>query len=292
MTTRNLRVRTVWTGLFLVLAWTLIAQPGYADNMETQPTVADEAPVNTTDESLLENSLEDSEDYDRVVEAMRHLGQAAYLGVNVVSNYNSMQDNGEMIEFGEKRRIDIQRPDKAYVDVDRTDGTKTLLWYNGKTLTAYKPGGAVYAVADAPATVDEMIDFLTKKLNINFPIAQMFMTTIADDIEDTLDEISFVTTNNVLGETTDHFALRGENTDVQLWLTTNDPPLPLRIVVNYKLDPDRPQFQADFSSWTFEKPSTPVAFEFTPPDGIEKVPFTIEKDEDQEDDKADDKADE
>src|SRR5919109_4874476 len=49
------------------------------------------------------------------------LSKAQRLGVTANIEYEAVQENGQKLEFGSIRKITIQRPDKARVDIEKRD---------------------------------------------------------------------------------------------------------------------------------------------------------------------------
>jgi hypothetical protein len=204
-----------------------------------------------------------------------YLAKAQLLGVTVVSGYDSIQEDGERIEFGEKRRIELQRPDRLRVDVERSDGDRGMLVFDGKALTAVKPENNVYAIVEKSGSTDDALVYLVKNLRIKMPLARMSLSTFPADLEKQVESIAYVETNNLFDVPTDHLAVHGTGVDFQLWITQGDAPLPRRVVITYKDAPGQPQFRAYFSDWTVGKAPAADRFTFTPPAGAERVPFII-----------------
>lgn len=217
----------------------------------------------------------DPEAMEILLRMARHLAQAQQLGVTVVSGYDAIQADGERIEFGERRRIELQRPDRIRVEVERSDGDRGQLVFNGKTLTAFKPEDNVYAVAEKPGSVDAAIVYMVKDLQITMPLARMFLSTFPADLEKQIQEIAYVESCTLMDVPTDHLAARGKEVDLQIWIAQGDAPLPRRIIITYKDAPGQPQFRAYFSNWTMGIMPAAERFAFTPPAGAEKVPFII-----------------
>jgi hypothetical protein len=205
----------------------------------------------------------------------RHLAKLQTLGVTVLSSYDAVQGEGEHIEFGEKRRIELQRPDRLRVDFERSDGNRSLLLFDGKQLFAFKPADNVYAVMDKPGTTDTIMASLAQELRVQMPLVRLFMTTLPENLEEQVSAITYVETNRLFDVPTDHLAARGTEVDFQLWIAQGDAPFPRRIIITYKNVPGQPQLRANFSDWNVT--ATPLAgqFAFTPPTGAEKVPFII-----------------
>lgn len=245
----------------LIVAGMLLLCAGTALAKDTAP----EQTVNVRDPRAMELLLR----------MARHLAQLQTFGVTVLSSYDAAQEGGEAIEFGEKRRIEIQRPDRLRVDLERSDGSRSLLLFDGKQLFAFKPADNVYAVADKPGTTDTVMASLALDLRVQMPLARLFLTTLPENLEKQVAAISYVETNRLFDVPTDHLAVRGKEIDFQIWIAQGEAPLPRRIIITYKDAPGQPQFRANFSDWNVAATSLAGQFAFTPPAGAEKVPFIV-----------------
>lgn len=61
---------------------------------------------------------------DRLLEMARTLGAAERFSVSLNVAYDVVQDNGQKIEFGEIRELEVQRPDKVRIAESAGDGSR------------------------------------------------------------------------------------------------------------------------------------------------------------------------
>jgi hypothetical protein len=203
-----------------------------------------------------------------------YLAKAPSLRVTVLSSYDAIQEDGEFIEFGDRRRFELQRPDRLRVEVERSDGDQGGLIFDGKAITAYKPDDNFYAVVEKPGTVDAVMVYIVKDLQIPVPLARMFTTTFPQQMEKLVTSIAYVETNRLFDVPTDHLAVRGAEVDFQIWIAQGDAPLPRRVIITYKNAPGEPQFRAMLNDWSLA-PVDAGRFAFAVPAGAEKVPFIV-----------------
>jgi hypothetical protein len=201
------------------------------------------------------------------------LAKAPAFDVTVRSGYDAIQADGQRIEFGEQRRVLLQRPDRVRVEIVRSDGDQGLLLFDGKGLTAFKADELVYAHVEKPGTVDDAVIYLVRDLQMIMPLARMFLSTFPQDLEKQLTEVSYVEENHIFDVPTDHLAARSTDIDLQVWITQGEQPLPRRVILTYKNAPGQPQFRADLSAWNLAPPVQADSFHFNPPAGAELVPF-------------------
>jgi hypothetical protein len=220
-----------------------------------------------------ETAPQDLEARARLLDMAGFIAGSKAFGVTIRSGYEAIQADGQRIEFGEKRRITIQRPDRMRVEAERSDGDRGLILFDGKVLTAFKADDNVFAQQDLNATVDEMLVYLVRDLRLTLPLARMFHTGFRESLEKLLTSVSFVEENYLFDVPTDHLAVRSDNVDLQVWVSRGEQPLPRRVVITYKNEPDQPQFWAELSDWNSSPAITDANFSFTPPAGAEKIPL-------------------
>jgi len=201
------------------------------------------------------------------------LAKAPAMSVTIRSGYDAIQEDGQRIEFGEKRRIMLQRPDRVRVDVQRSDGDKGQLLFDGTTITAFRAADNVFAQVEKNGTIDEILVFMVKDLQMTMPLARMFLTNFPQSLEKQVTSISYVEEDYLFDVPTDHLAARSAAIDLQVWVTQGEQPLPRRVVITYKNAEGEPQFWAEFSDWNLSPKIAGDTFSFTPPSGAELIPL-------------------
>ena len=63
------------------------------------------------------------------------LAAAGRFSVTIRDGYDVVQGSGQKIEFGEIRNLTVSRPDRLRIDVERSDGQKLLVIFDGKDIT-------------------------------------------------------------------------------------------------------------------------------------------------------------
>ena len=201
------------------------------------------------------------------------LAKAPAFSVTLRSSYDAIQADGQSIEFGEKRVILLQRPDRLRVEHERSDGDKGLVLFDGKQITAFKANGNVYTRVEKSGTVDDVLVYLVKDLQMTLPLARMLHTGFPQQMENFITAISYVEADTLFDVVTDHLAIRSEDVDMQIWVAQGDRPLPRRVILTYKNAPGKPQFRADLTKWDLSPKVAADSFTFTPPADSEQIPF-------------------
>jgi hypothetical protein len=231
-------------------------------------------PVLAADKTPAAPSTKQDPEAKAILLKMAHfLAQAPAFSVSIRSGYDAIQSNGQPIEFGAKRRILLQRPDRLRVDVERSDGDQGLVLFDGKGITAFKADDNAYARVEKSGTVDNALVYLVKDLQMTLPLARMFHTGFPKYLEKQITSIMYVEEDYLFDVPTDHLAARSADVDLQIWIAQGEQPLPRRIILTYKKAPGRPQFRADLSDWDLSPQVAADSFSFVPPAGAEQIPF-------------------
>jgi len=218
---------------------------------------------------------EDQQAMDILQNMARTLAGAEQFSVTVSSSYDAPQENGQMVEFGSMREIQVKRPDKMRVDVQKSDGDQRITVFDGKQIIVHNVKENIYAKADKAGTVDDAVKHLVGVLKTPLPLGRLFRTTIPAELEQMVEEIDYVELNMLTDVPTDHLAARTRDVDFQIWIAQGKEPLPRRIVITYKNFRGDPQFRADFSNWNLSAKVVKGPFTFTPPKDAEQVPLLV-----------------
>ena len=141
------------------------------------------------------------------------MARAPAMSVTMRSGYDAIQADGQRIEFGERRSILMQRPDKIRVEVERSDGERGTVVFDGRWITAFKPAENVYARVEKPGSIDETLVYMVRDLRATVPLARMFTTGFPVDLDKRATSVTFVEECSLFDVPTDHLAVRtGEST--------------------------------------------------------------------------------
>jgi hypothetical protein len=185
-----------------------------------------------------------------------------------------VQDSGQKIEFGAIRKVLVNRPDHLRIDVEKSGGEKNLIIFDGKAISVYNENQKIYATAPKEGTLDDAIRYAVSGLGLKVPLAMMLVSTLPDEIQARVVKAEYVETATIDGLSCDHIAARtSQGVDFQVWIAQGDEPLPHRIVITYTDEKGQPQFWADLTGWNLSPEISASSFQFTPPEGAEKVQF-------------------
>ena len=206
----------------------------------------------------------------RMAEFMARTGS---FSVSVRDSYDVHQKSGQKIEFSEKRKITVARPDRLRIDVEESNGERQMLLYDGKELTVATPSRNVYARTPQPGTIDDAINYILSDLGMKVPFSVLLQSTAAKELDRKTQSIGYVEKTSIFGAPAHHLAGRTASVDYQIWIADGDQPLPQRLVLTYRKEKGQPQFRAQFSDWNLAAELPAALFQFVPPEGMHKIAF-------------------
>jgi hypothetical protein len=206
-----------------------------------------------------------------------YLAKAERFSVTIRDGYDAVQESGQKIEYGEVRKVTVSRPDRVRFEIERSDGEKGLVIFDGKEITVYTAKKNVYATVSRPGTLDQAIKYAVDDLKVRVPLALMLVSTLPSELDKLVVSADYVETTTITDVPCDHVAARtSTGVDFQVWIAQGSEPLPRRIVITYKDETGQPQFWADLSNWNLAPEVSDALFTFTPPNGADRIEFLAE----------------
>ena len=190
--------------------------------------------------------------------------------VDLRVGYDSVLENGQKVELGERRRLSVERPSYVLDEVLESGSNAELILFDGKWITVNDPGAKVYSRAPQPGDIDTSVKFFVDDLGMRLPLALMLMSQFPEELQSRVVEVDFVTDTDILEKPTTQLAGRTKDLDFQVWISSDRQPLPLRVVLAYREAPGEPRYWVDFSNWKLNPSFLRNAFEFVPPADAEQ----------------------
>ncbi|MBV8086768.1 MAG: DUF2092 domain-containing protein [Chloroflexi bacterium] len=237
-------------GLAVVAALGLLAASVHAQQALQSPPAAAQAEPPPIEQKA----------HDILKAACKTLEAAKAMSFTAVSTYENAARNGQPLYYVTLNQVTMQRPDKLRV-ITPGDGVPDEFYYNGKTIMAYVPSEDLVAVADAPPTVDQMIDVAWEKAAIYFPFADVLVSKpCALFEEEGINSAFYVGRSKVIGGTvTDMVAVAADNIQAELWIGVEDH-LPRLVRVVYPHEPAHALYQTEYSDWHLVDSVDPAKF--------------------------------
>lgn len=206
----------------------------------------------------------------------RHLAGLQAFSVRFRDGYDVVQKDGQKIEFGESRTVELQRPGRLRVEEISSDGRRDVAVFDGSTISVYDADGNVYAQAPQPGNLDEALYYYVRELRMRMPLALLLTSRLPESLTGSVESVDYVEHTDVLGIPAHHIAGRTGNVDFQFWIRDGAQPWPLRVVITYVNSPGAPQFWADFADWKADPEFRAATFDFSAPASANRVPFAVQ----------------
>jgi hypothetical protein len=202
------------------------------------------------------------------------LGKTQRLSVTVHAAYDTVQASGQKIEWNEVRTLTLSRPDRLRMEAEKSNGARSLVVFDGKEISTYDEAGRAYAQAPQPGGIDETLVYFVRDLGMRLPLAALFMSRAATELERRVRSVDYVEKTGILGGPAAHHLIgRTDTVNFQVWIADGDQPLPQHIVLTYPHAPGQPQFRAQFSTWNLTPELADSLFTFAPPTDANRIPF-------------------
>jgi len=166
----------------------------------------------------------------------------------------------------------IDRPGSLHITT--FDGVATTeIFFHKEMLTVFNSQNGFYAQASIPDEIDAALDFALEELGLEAPLMDMILSDASVGLIGPQDTVIYLTDKaRVAGVDCHHIAIRGPETDVQVWVEEGDKPLPRKVMLTSKWAGGSPRFIANLA-WLTEPELDPGIFEFKAPEGSTNIGF-------------------
>jgi hypothetical protein len=198
-----------------------------------------------------------------------------HFSVNTQSIIEEMRFSGHRVDFDLSAKVTVKRPNKLSA-VRSGQLLNEQLFYDGKTLSLYRPSEATYATAAAPGTIEKMIDFARETVGVLLPAADLvYRGAFPLMMQD-------VTLAAVIGQTVvggikcDQLLFSRPGVDFQIWIAEDKQPWPCKYVVTETDTPSKLSITTFLSGWNMNPAMQDAQFNFVPPKGAKAIPMPNE----------------
>jgi len=204
--------------------------------------------------------------------ACAKLAAAHSMSFTALVTYESPSRLGFPLAYGTKSDVLFQRPDKLRV-LTPGDGPASDFYYDGKTMMAFAPVENLVAIADAPPTVDEMLETAYHSAAIYYPFDDLIVSDPYKDIAQDLRIAFYIGQSKIVGgTTTDVVAYDTGGVFIQAWIGAEDK-LPRVLRAIYADDPLQIRHNLVITNWQLD-PTVPAdAFGNPKASGAKRIPF-------------------
>ena len=210
---------------------------------------------------------------DQILKQMSdYLKNLKQFTVTAQTSYESILDDGEKITYLNQAEIVIKRPNRLYIH--RTGMIRDQeYFYDGKTFTVYGRNKNLYASAQVPPTLDQMLEYATDVLNLPAPGNDLFYSDVYEGLMSDVISGIYVGKNKIDGVLCHHLAYRGSEVDWQIWIQDGEEPLPRLYIITSKWITGAPEYSMAIRKWDVGKEIPDKRFHFVPPKGATKIRF-------------------
>ena len=180
--------------------------------------------------------------------------------------------SGVYLQVAHKGDMVVNRPNQFWANAEG-DLVQREFWYDGSTVTVVDPERNVYATGDAPESMDETLDTLTQKLNVNMPLAELLYSDIYEGLTKNVQFGYYYGISEVDDVPCHHLLFVQDSIDWQVWIEDSETPLLRKVAIAYKQREGAPRYTATLSDWNLKPEIAPDQFTFKPPADAKEVEF-------------------
>jgi hypothetical protein len=211
---------------------------------------------------------------DRIVRQMSDtLAQAQAMRFVTDEILEVVEPTGEKRALHFIRKVTVRRPDRLLFELQGTEGTEleAVASYDGRAVSLRGGGRRVWAQAEVPGTIDEMLDDVARRFALPVPVADVIYSVPYDAFLGSHARGGFVGRETIDGVRCVALAYDDDFLEVRLWIPASGRALPRRVRLVYKQAPSLPMAQMTFSDWDLDATVADGTFTFESPEGYQRV---------------------
>ncbi len=202
------------------------------------------------------------------------LSNARSFSFHSVTTMDEPAETGQLVQFTRHNQVIVHRPDAILVNTTMEGDDVWTLWYHGTDLTLLDKAGDAYASMRVPDRIDGMLDTVAREKGLTVPLADLLVSNPYDTLTTGVLTGEYIGRLAIDGVQTDHLLFTSDALDWQVWIDATNKPVPLKIVIDYKRLPGRPQFVAVLNDWNLSASVNPQQFQPVLPAGARQVDLT------------------
>ena len=200
------------------------------------------------------------------------MGSQQDLAVEAYITYEVLQDSGQLLSFNTVQYLDMRRPNLLAWTTVRDDATVDDVWFADGIFTMLKHPENFYGrIDDLPTEITAAVDALEDVYGIFVPFSDLISGHALQIYLEDSDSRMYVGEAWIRGQWTHHLALRGEDFDVELWVSAEGNPVPLRMGIRWMSEEGQPSFTARFRNWDLTPDFDDTSFQADLPEDAERV---------------------
>jgi hypothetical protein len=210
--------------------------------------------------------------FKRMTEFLDGLPQ---FSVNTQSIIEELRFGGHRVDFDLAAKVAVKRPNKLSA-VRSGELLNEHLFYDGTTLSLYRPSEGTYATATASGTIEKMIDFARETVGVLLPAADLVYRGAFPLMMQDVSLAAVIGQTVIGGVKCDHLLFSRPGIDFQIWIAEGKQPLPCKYVVTEMDTPTKLSITTFLSGWNTKASVQDAQFKFVPPKGAKAIPLPQE----------------
>lgn len=199
-----------------------------------------------------------------------YLAAQKVISLSYDSVFEVVSKEQQKLQIATSGTVLLNRPDK--IRTTRKAGfADTEMVFDGKTLSFLGKGQNAYIQAEAPGTIDTLIDQLRDKLHRQLPGADLLQSGVYEALMTDVTDVKDLGSGVIGGVECDHLAFRAKDTDWQIWIAQGENPYPCRYVITSKGVDQAPQFAMTIRDWKAGSGVPAGDFSFKAPAGASRM---------------------
>ncbi|CDM60911.1 DUF2092 domain-containing protein [Rhizobium favelukesii] len=196
------------------------------------------------------------------------------------TNLEVVTPEHQKILLASSGKMEMGRPDK--LRVTRHGGFANVeMTFDGKTATLFGKDANLYAQAEVPGTIDDLINAMREKLHRPVPGADLLLPDVYGTLMDGVTNVKDLGSGVIGGAECDHLAFRAKEVDWQIWIAQGDRPYPCRYVITATQVDQGPQYSIQISDWKTGTDVMAADYTFKNTSNAQKVDLSKLKDTDE-----------
>jgi len=173
---------------------------------------------------------------------------ATSITFHVEKTFDDILETGQKVQYSGAIDIALRRPDRIYVSYG-DDFASREVWFDGNQFMLQDHMARVHGQWPAAGTVDETLDEVAEKYNVEMPLAGLLGDDVQQKIDENLRDGLYIGLSDVEGVPAHHILFSSANADWQIWIDAGETPLPLKMVVTDITVSSEPQKTFLFTDW-------------------------------------------
>jgi hypothetical protein len=199
------------------------------------------------------------------------------VAIKGVSFSDARLGGGLMVSNSTEVRVSIDRPGSLHISSFDGVQTKELFFHDG-TLTVFNSEKGYYAQSSIPKGIEAAMEFALEELEVEAPLMDLIRQDVSTHLIGSQETILYLTDKSrAAGVDCHHIAIRGAETDVQLWVEEGERPLPRKIMITSRWEGGSPRFTSNLM-WDLDPDFDQDRFKFKAPEGSINIGFAGQSD--------------